>query len=746
MTFSIVSSVNLDRQATTDSGLQSRKLITLSSPFSLLSFEWDCVQLAVTEFSNSGKVGSDGVSFQIDVYDTMQGFSFTRTWSEFHWLNYKLRQYQSVNKLTLPILSETNRNAPIIPKNLFFLKSNAEKVEKYVRKVLAEPFLRCTPELFEFMSPKRNLAATATTKPAPIKIKTLASANRQSSPTTPKAKADIPIVTPTNATASPLKYGKSLLKIDTATIQANLTTPLVKPTATKAVNFTVACPTINEETHIASVATSASLENFDLIRVVGRGCMGKVFLARDKTTNELVAIKSISKEKVLKQNEVDHILGERNILADIADSHHPYLMKLHYSFQTEGHLFLVLDYLPGGDIATQLARHYRFTEERTRFYAAQIVLGLEQLHRMGIVYRDLKPENMLIDRQGHVLLTDFGLSKQMPSEGFNVDGRPAYRRRTKTFCGTAEYLAPEMLRGESYDSGIDYWSLGTCLYEMLTGMTPFWADNHSKMYQRVLFDRLQFPANVSWEARNLITGLLAKDPQRRLGAGEFGLEQIKAHPFFATVDWSAFLSRQVAAPYVPPITHAEDVSNFEDTFIRMPVELAATNRDYLLEYYRTHGCYDDNHGGSQGAFRNPFARYDYVARHHHHLMPLSATRIPQTQHPVTPSRASRAAAKTAATALLSGMVISPIQSQPPQDYYGNNHGNGAGDGMDRFMFPSYQDAQAEFVGNPNAFYRNINQGTVEQLGKIQRIKNLAPRDDTVIEESSAPATAAVVTL
>ncbi|RKP38984.1 putative RAC-beta serine/threonine-protein kinase-A, partial [Dimargaris cristalligena] len=329
------------------------------------------------------------------------------------------------------------------------------------------------------------------------------------------------------------------------------------------------------------MTSSARLENFDLLKVVGRGCMGKVFLARDKMTDELVAIKSISKEKVLRQNEVEHILGERDILANIADNNHPYLMKLRYSFQTEGHLFLVLDYLPGGDIATQLARYYRFSEERSRFYAAEILLGLEELHRMGIVYRDLKPENMLIDRHGHILLTDFGLSKQLPTEGYDNLGCPRYRRRTKTFCGTAEYLAPEMLRGEIYDQGIDFWSLGTCLYEMMTGMTPFWAENHSKMYQRVLFDRLHFPANMSWEARSLITGLLAKDPQKRLGAGEFGVEQVKSHPFFASVNWSSFMERRVTAPVVPPVAHAEDVSNFEDAFINLPVELAATNRDYL---------------------------------------------------------------------------------------------------------------------------------------------------------------------
>ncbi|KAJ1960917.1 hypothetical protein IWQ62_004049 [Dispira parvispora] len=628
----------LERQSTKDSALASRQNVQLTSPFVLISFDWDYVQISVTELFSNVKPGAQQVSFHIEVYDSTQGFSFTRTWADFQWLNHKLRQYQPLNKLTLPILSNNERNP--LSKNLFFLKSNAEKVEKYIRRILAEPFLRCTPELFEFMSPKPVVGQPKTS---------------------PLSKLD-KAAPGLNASTYKKPTFSIEIKQDSQLIEC---IPNTKPGLVKLANDSqidskvVTNDNLKPYTEVSSTTTTASLENFDLIKVIGRGCMGKVFLARDKTTDELVAIKSISKEKVLRQNEIGHILGERDILTEIADSNHPYLMKLRYSFQNEGQLFLVLDYLPGGDIATQLARYFRFSEDRVRFYAAEIILGLEQLHNMGIIYRDLKPENMLLDRQGHLLLTDFGLSKK-----FTPTTDRKSRQRTKTFCGTAEYLAPEMLRGEAYDRGIDFWSLGTCMYEMVTGTTPFWAENHGSMYQRVLFDRLQFPGNTSPEFRSLVIGLLTKDPRRRLGNGQNGIAQLKTHPFFANISWEDFTQRKVPAPFVPPIAHDEDVSNFEEMFIKMPVQLAATNREYLRHYYLTNGYLKAN-----GSFKNPFARYDYVSR----FLTRSCS-----QQPVQPSLTSH---------LLASLPVSPTRSQQPVQ---------------------------------NNLYRKVNLNTLEQLQRLQK--------------------------
>ncbi|KAJ1979414.1 hypothetical protein H4R34_002838 [Dimargaris verticillata] len=657
---------SMDYQQSKESILATRKTIELTTPFSLLSFEWDYVQLSVTEYAPANQQQPQNINdilFQIDVYDATQGFSFTRAWSEFHWLNHKLRQYQSVNKLTLPILSESGRNQ--LSKNLFFLKTNAEKVEKYVRKVLAEPFLRCTPELFEFMAGCKDAAAKNHAKAQSTAVRLDEKHTVKLYQPLPAAgkPGQVPDLVPTATMVNPVANAKGkdgALRISVTTTGLGAKTLGVTATPATLTKPDATLP------HISSMATSASLENFDLMRVIGRGCMGKVFLARDKTTQQLVAIKSISKEKVFRQDEIAHIQGERDILANIADTNHPFLMKLRYSFQNEGQLFLVLDYLPGGDIATQLARHYKFTEDRCRFYAAEILLGLEQLHQMGIVYRDLKPENMLLDRQGHILLTDFGLSKQLPVERMDAQGLPQYRRRTKTFCGTAEYLAPEMLRGDYYDQGIDFWSLGTCLYEMLTGMTPFWAENHTKMYQRVLFDRLQFPPTVSWEARSLIAGLLAKDPHKRLGANnELGIEQIKAHPFFASINWDDIIQRRAPVPYAPPVAYDGDVSNFEDVFLKMPVELGVTNRDYLNAYYKAHGYLLRTN-----EFNNPFERYDYVSRH----LPRA-----HSQHPAQ-------SGLSAAAKALASIPVSPTRSHQ----------------------------------HPQNLFAMVNTSTVEQLQKIQR--------------------------
>ncbi|KAG0169323.1 hypothetical protein DFQ28_010300 [Apophysomyces sp. BC1034] len=327
-------------------------------------------------------------------------------------------------------------------------------------------------------------------------------------------------------------------------------------------NETLAVVPILKSTIVApKPAKTHPLDQLEKIKVLGKGCMGKVFLVRSRSTDELYALKSIMKELVIEQREITHTLAEREILATVSGINHPFLAKLHMSFQDTHRLYLVTDYYCGGDLATQMSTCCTFPKERTLFYAAEIIEGIGELHRLGVLYRDLKPENILLTLDGHVILTDFGLSKWLTPDD----------PHTQTFCGTAEYLAPEVLLGEPYSFGIDHWSYGTILYEMLAGITPFWADNHADMYRRVLEDPLEFPPDVDYETAEFLCGLLDRDPRTRLGAA--GVDEIKSHPYFAGIAWEDVYHRRLPPPYVPPLTSALDFSNFDNAFLDMPPTL-----------------------------------------------------------------------------------------------------------------------------------------------------------------------------
>lgn len=270
---------------------------------------------------------------------------------------------------------------------------------------------------------------------------------------------------------------------------------------------------------------------------------------------------------MIEQREITHTLDERNILTKLSELDHPYLAKLHTSFQDEHRLYLLTNYYCGGDLATHMAKLYCFPKECALFYAAEMIDGISELHRLGILYRDLKPENILLTGDGHIILTDFGLSKWLDAnDNFS----------TQTFCGTAEYLAPEVLLGEAYSFGIDHWSFGTILYEMLAGITPFWADNHADMYRRVLEDPLEFPADIfDYETAEFLSDILDRDPRTRLGA--HSIDDIKDHVYFADISWDDIRSRKLQPPYLPPVsadqTQELDFANFDPDFLAMTPQL-----------------------------------------------------------------------------------------------------------------------------------------------------------------------------
>ncbi|KAJ3353537.1 hypothetical protein GGF32_002952 [Allomyces javanicus] len=339
-----------------------------------------------------------------------------------------------------------------------------------------------------------------------------------------------------------------------------------------------------------------TIDDYQLIKVLGKGCMGKVLLVRHKRSSNLYALKSISKSSVIVHKELNHTLAERKILSTIAQIQHPFLIQCHNAFTSESELFLVLDFVSGGDIATQLAKFGRFTLPRVRLYAAEIALGLFELHRLQILYRDLKPENVLLDSTGHIVLTDFGLSKMFRSSSTSSNSRRPSTSggsggdapRTNTFAGTAEYLAPEILRNEEYSFEVDWWSFGTLAYEMLAGVTPFWADNHSVMYQRVLEDPLEFPDDMPADARSFLAALLERNPRKRLGAGPTGPNDLKRHPFFAPLKWDDVYHKRVPVPYAPEVRSATDLSNFEECFTSMSPRLSPPSHDLsasLQDYF-----------------------------------------------------------------------------------------------------------------------------------------------------------------
>ncbi|KAF9221905.1 Pkinase-domain-containing protein [Gyrodon lividus] len=295
--------------------------------------------------------------------------------------------------------------------------------------------------------------------------------------------------------------------------------------------------------------------DFEFLKLIGRGTFGKVFQVRKRDTKRIYAMKVLSKKEIIAKKEVAHTIGERKILQRSLEC--PFLVGLKFSFQTDTDLYLVTDFKSGGELFWHLQKETRFTEERARFYIAELVLALEHLHKYHIVYRDLKPENILLDATGHVALCDFGLSK--------ADLRSD--ELTTTFCGTTEYLAPEVLLDEhGYSKLVDFWSLGVLLFEMCCGWSPFYAEDTQQMYKNICFGKIRFPRNViSEEGKMFVKGLLNRNPKHRLGARR-DAEELKEHPFFSSVDWKALSMKQVTPPFKPVVESDESTANFDPEF------------------------------------------------------------------------------------------------------------------------------------------------------------------------------------
>ncbi|XP_074895175.1 serine/threonine-protein kinase N2 isoform X5 [Buteo buteo] len=298
-----------------------------------------------------------------------------------------------------------------------------------------------------------------------------------------------------------------------------------------------------------------SLKDFRCCAVLGRGHFGKVLLAEYKNTNEMFAIKALKKGDIVARDEVDSLMCEKRIFETVNSVRHPFLVNLFACFQTKDHVCFVMEYAAGGDLMMHIHTDV-FSEPRAVFYAACVVLGLQYLHEHKIVYRDLKLDNLLLDTEGFVKIADFGLCKE--GMGFGD--------RTSTFCGTPEFLAPEVLTETSYTRAVDWWGLGVLIYEMLVGESPFPGDDEEEVFDSIVNDEVRYPRFLSTEAISIMRRLLRRNPERRLGAGEKDAEDVKKHHFFRLIDWNALLAKKVKPPFVPTIRGREDVSNFDDEF------------------------------------------------------------------------------------------------------------------------------------------------------------------------------------
>lgn len=298
--------------------------------------------------------------------------------------------------------------------------------------------------------------------------------------------------------------------------------------------------------------------DFEVIRLIGKGTFGQVYQIRKKDSGRIYAMKILSKKVIVQKKEIAHTIGERDILVRTALADSQFIVGLKFSFQTPADLYLVTDYMSGGELFWHLQKEGRFPENRAKFYIAELIIALKHLHDNDIVYRDLKPENILLDANGHIALCDFGLSKaNLTNNG-----------TTNTFCGTTEYLAPEVLLDDKgYTKMVDFWSLGVLVFEMCCGWSPFYAEDTQQMYKNIAFGKVRFPKDaLSSEGRNFVKGLLNRNPRHRLGANGDASE-LQSHPFFADVDWELMAAKKLQPPFKPQLSSGEtDASNFDPEF------------------------------------------------------------------------------------------------------------------------------------------------------------------------------------
>lgn len=331
------------------------------------------------------------------------------------------------------------------------------------------------------------------------------------------------------------------------------------------------------------------IKNYKLIHLLGEGAHGKVFLCEKISSNshnssskkkKFYAIKILDKKHIIDKNELEHTKAEKIIMKHI---HHPFIISLKYSFVTQKSICFVMEFMKGGELFQHLRRVKRFSEKQTKFIAGCIILALGHLHNYDYIYRDLKPENVLFTESGYAKLTDFGLAKNLKNESLAT-----------TFCGTPEYMSPEVILNRGCNRTVDWWALGTLLYEMVYGIPPFYDRNVQEMYKKIVLNELKFKnyAKFSNEGKDFITKLLSKNPNNRLGA-EAGSLEIMDHPWLKDMDWSSLMEQSLESPYNPMKNRKDWMENFGEFTKKNINEIRYSYLNYLNNRLENSGMYDD---------------------------------------------------------------------------------------------------------------------------------------------------------
>ncbi|KAE8611687.1 hypothetical protein XENTR_v10012558 [Xenopus tropicalis] len=314
-----------------------------------------------------------------------------------------------------------------------------------------------------------------------------------------------------------------------------------------------------------SLSSRLKIDNFVFHKVLGKGSFGKVLLAELKGKGEYFAIKALKKDVVLIDDDVECTMVEKRVLALAWEN--PFLTHIYCSFQTKEHLFFVMEFLNGGDLMFHIQDKGRFDLYRATFYASEIICGLQFLHSKGIIYRDLKLDNVMLDKDGHIKIADFGMCKE------NVYGD----NKASTFCGTPDYIAPEILQGLKYTFSVDWWSFGVLLYEMLIGQSPFHGDDEDELFESIRQDTPHYPRWITKESKDILERLFEREPTKRLGV----VGNIKVHPFFKTINWTALERRELEPPFKPKVKSPSDYSNFDREFLSEKPRLSFSDKNLI---------------------------------------------------------------------------------------------------------------------------------------------------------------------